>query len=211
MTTSRQPRNPTRPMSESQQQLSSEATDEPKTLAETALGSFDMSVGSVPEDWVQAEEESPIGDDATWTNKSARFGKIPTGRQSTFQQNIAATAASFIMGSLWYVTSVLELYSGPWIAAAMGAVIGLAVRLASPGGPPSRAAVSVAGYLITLLVVLILVSHRELSVLYGGVDQFQSYEQTLVRTRLQDPLHLAAYGLGGFLAFVIPYGVRLRR
>ena len=43
-------------MSESQQQLSSEATDEPKTLAETALGSFDMSVGSVPEDWVQAEE-----------------------------------------------------------------------------------------------------------------------------------------------------------
>ncbi len=185
------------------------ATDDgrPETLAETGIGSFDMSMETVPDGWVDAEAESPVSMlDHGFTNRSNRFGSIPTGHQSSFIGNVAALGSSFITGSLWYLSEVLDLYRGPWIAVAMGAIIALAVRFAGGSLAPSyRAVLTVASYLLTLLLLLILITHRELTDIYGGVDEFQVYEQTLVRTRLQDPTHLMAYGLGGFVASQIAY------
>lgn len=198
---------------QSQPKLTKAPTERPQTLADTGLGSFDMSMGTVPENWVEAQHESPTaeGDSGAFTNKSARFNTIPTGHQSTFIENVAALGASFVTGSLWYICEVLNLYRGPWIAVALGAVIALAVRFAGNSGPSYRAVLTVASYLLTLLLVLILITHRELTDIYGGVSEFQSYEQTLVRTRLQDPTHLVAYGLGGFLAAQIAYVHRPNR
>lgn len=183
------------------------ADDRPESLAETGVGSFDMSLETVPGGWRDAQLESPIDQiDDGFTNRSGRFGTIPTGQQSSFIGNVAALGASFVTGTLWYLCEVLDLYRGPWVAVAMGAVIALAVRLAGGSlGPSYRAVLSVASYLLTLLLLLMLITHRELTDIYGGIAEFQSYEQTLVRTRLQDPTHLIAYGFGGFVAAQIAY------
>ncbi len=181
--------------------------DRPETLAETGVGTFDMSMDTVPGRWHDAQLDSPFDHTADgFTNRSNRFNTIPTGQQSSFIGNVAAIGSSFVTGSVWYLCEVLDVYRGPWAAVAMGVVIAIAVRLAGGSlGPSYRAALTVASYLLTLLLMLILITHRELTDIYGGIDGFQVYEQTLVRTRLQDPGHLIAYGFGGFIASQIAY------
>lgn len=191
---------------QSQQKLSTNDDGRPENLVATGIGQFDMSMDTVPDGWVDAQIDSPSDpSDVGLVNRSARFAAIPTGQQSSFIGNISAFGASLISGTVWYLCEVFELYRGPWIAVAMGAAIAFAVRIAGGSGPAYRAVFTVASYLLTLLMVLMLITHRELTDVYGGVSEFQSYEQTLVRTRLQDPVHLFAYGLGGFVASQIAY------
>jgi hypothetical protein len=173
-----------------------------------AQDSLDMSMGGVPQKWVDAQQEAPIPyGEYDVLSRAARFDVIPTGsREGAFVANAAAAAASLLCGTAWYVMDVAGIYSGPWLAPVVGALVALAVRVvASNAEAAYRAVLSVASYLFTLTVILILLTHRDLAQIYESIESFQVYESTLVRTRLQDPLHVGAYLLGAFLAAQVGY------
>lgn len=167
-------------------------------------GAYDLSIDGIPKHWVEAQDQSPIGGgDFRPIKQSAHLSVIPRRRESPFVANVAALAGAFLGGAAWYFADLLELYRGPWAAVAVGALIAVVVRLTSSAAPAYRAAIAVAGYLLTLLVVLILITHRDLTAIYGDTGTLDAYEDTLIRTRLQDLGHLVAYGLGALASVVI--------
>ena len=62
---------------------------------------------------------------------------------------------------------------------------------ARPTRPTDRWLDTVTYLCWSLLIVLILLTHRDLVAIYGAIDDLRIYEQSIVRSRLQDPLHLA--------------------
>lgn len=118
--------------------------------------------------------------------------------------NAAATAAGFISATAWYLADVLGAYEGPWTPLAVALVIAASIRLSSRAHPTHRSAVSAITYLLVLLIVVILLTHRDLVAIYGEIDDYRTYEESLLRSRLQHPLHLVAYGVGGLVAAVVP-------
>lgn len=169
-------------------------------------GQFDLSMDRVPAHWKEAQADSPTAAMAVeGPNPNARFSAIPAKHGSSFIPNAVALGASFVSGAAWFVVEFFEVYQGPWIAVLVGAVIATFIRMAADTEPAYNAVLAVGAYLLTLLVVLIFVTHQELTDIYGSVGDFQIYEQTLVRTRLQDPVHLLAYGLGAVVASQIAY------
>lgn len=199
-------------MSDLSQPQTSTLDDSPLGGDESANDRYDMSIGAVPDGWVEAQIESPIGTgDCTAMPRSARFATIPTGTESSYIANVTALGAAFITGTLWYMAYIFNIYDGPWIAPVVAAVIALAVTFAGGADRTYRSALCVTFYLLTLLVVLLLITHQQLLEVYGTASGLRNYEQALVRTRLQDPLHLVAYGLGGFLAVQINFLQRSSR
>ncbi len=171
-----------------------------------------VSIRDVPEDWVEAEDQAPTaGSSATRTARRRKRSPIPIRREGAFVANAVAAAAGFVSASVWYLVDVLDLYRGPWIPVAVAVAIAGAVRLTSRTNPAHRAVASTLAYLLVLLIVLILLTHRDLVTIYGSIDDYRTYEQSLVRSRLQDPLHLAAYGIGGIVAAIIPFVGERRR
>lgn len=173
---------------------------------------YDMSMDQVPSGWVDAQSASPIRSvDNTPLSGRARFDAMPTGHESTFIPNIAAVAASFTAGVVWFLVDSQGIYNGPWIAIAVGAFIAAAIQLTRMGEGPYRAVLAMSSYLLTLLVVLIFVTHRDLTAVYGSGYSLRDYEDTLIRTRFQNAGHLIAYGLGAVVASVLAYTGRNQR
>ena len=178
----------------------------PPVTSKAAADPYDLSMAEIPAAWVEAQDASPL---ANLPNEPIRrtgsVAVIPKRQQSNFIANIAALTASFVAGTTWYFTDLLEMYRGPWSAVAVGALVAIVVRLT--GGPDAsyRIVLAAASYLLTLLVVLILITRRELTDIYGSVSQFQDYEQNLVRTKLHDPAHVAAYAIGLVTAVVLGF------
>lgn len=168
---------------------------------------YDISMDSVPAGWVDAQIASPLGaGTAEPLTRPGRINTIPTGQTSPFIANIAALGAAFIGGTGWYLAHIFDVYRGPWIAVLLGALIALMVRSAGVGHRSYNAMLSVATYLATLLTVLIFITNRDLTAIYGSAYDFQDFENTLLRTRFQNGWHLLAYGVGilvaGQLAFL---------
>ena len=164
-----------------------------------------VSLHDAPEEWVDAQQAAPTaGPTSPTPRRRRRRSPLPIRHEGSYVANAVAVATGFVSASAWYLADVLELYQGPWAPVACAMVIAVAIRLFSKANPTHRSVVSVLTYLLVLLIVLILLTHRDLMALYGAIDDYLVYEQSLVRSRLQDPLHLAAYGIGGILAALIP-------
>lgn len=181
--------------------------------AKSPLGeAFDVSIDTVPDEWVEAEAASPIPyDEYTSISQPGRVDTVPTGnREGVFVANVAAFIAAMLAGGLWYAVDVLDVYSGPWPAILVAAIIGLAVQRTSKVMSAYGSVVSVAFYLLTLVAVLFALTHRDLVLVYGEVTDLSLYEDTLVRTRLRKPLHIVAYVLGIGVAAQMSFLQRLR-
>lgn len=168
---------------------------------------LNMSMSGVPNQWVAAQQESPIPyEEYEVLTGSASLGRIPLGgADTTFVANTTAVGAALVGGFGWYLLDVADIYAGPWVAPLVALIIGLAVRLASDVESAYKAVVSMAAYLLTLMVLLLALTHRDLTQIYDSIDSFQVYETTLIRTRLQDPLHISAYLIGAVVAVQTAY------
>ncbi len=170
-----------------------------------------VSVDDAPGHWVEAEREAPspvVG--LPFRPGRSRIAAIPVRSEGSFVANTVGAASGFIAGSIWYSLDLLGLYEGPWAPVAVAACIALSIRLFSRALPRERSVASIVTYLLVLLIVLILTTHRDLVAIYGEIGDYRAYEQSVVRSRLQDPLHLVAYGLGGLVAAVVPVVGRRR-
>lgn len=170
-------------------------------------GTIAVGLNDVPSTWIDAERSAPHGGRVNGPRRRRRRSRVPAipmRHEGPLLTNLAALSVGLVAGSIWYATAVLDVYRGPWIAVGAGALIGLVVRQASRANPPHRALVAAVAYLLVLLVVTMLLTHHDLIVLYGDGGTYSSYERSVVRHRLQDPLHLTTYGLGGLLAAIVP-------
>lgn len=164
-----------------------------------------VSVADAPEGWVDAEQHAPAaGTPLTQIRRRTKRSTVPVRHEGTFIANVVAAATGFVSAAGWYFLDVLDLYEGPWTPVLIALIIAGPVRFFSKANPTHRSVVSTLSYLLVLLIVLILLTHRDLVSIYGAIDDYSIYEQSIVRSRLQDPLHLAAYGIGGILAALIP-------
>ncbi len=164
-----------------------------------------VSVADAPEGWVDAEQHAPAaGTPLTQIRRRTKRSTVPVRHEGTFVANVVAAATGFVSAAGWYFLDVLDLYEGPWTPVLIALIIAGPVRFFSKANPTHRSVVSTLSYLLVLLIVLILLTHRDLVSIYGAIDDYSIYEQSIVRSRLQDPLHLAAYGIGGILAALIP-------
>lgn len=164
-----------------------------------------VSVDDVPADWRTAEQLAPAAGPTTPSPvRRAKRATIPIRREGTFVANAVGAASGFVSASAWYLLDSLGIYQGPWTPVLVAVVIGISIRSFSQANPTHRSVVSTLAYLLVLLSVLMLATHRDLVTVYGAIDDYRIYEQSIVRSRLQDPLHLVAYGIGGILAAVLP-------
>lgn len=173
---------------------------------------YDLSMSHVPAGWVEAQGASPIGNiGAPTMATTARFSTMPSSSGSSFIPNVAALGASLATGTAWLLIDVQNIYSGPWIAILVGAIIALAIRITGLGEAPYKAMLALSAYLLTTLAVLILATRQDLATVYGSGYSFGDYEDTLIRTRFQDAAQLVAYGLGAIVAAVLAFGGRSHR
>ncbi len=173
---------------------------------QNAASPYDMSMDEVPAGWLEAQGASPTsGSDNTAFHGSSRFNAMPTRQESSFIPNIAALGAAFVSGVVWFLIDVQGVYNGPWIAVAVGAFIACAIRLPGIGEGPYKAVLSLSAYLLTMLLVLLFVTHQDLTTVYGGSYSLQDYEETLIRTRFRNLGNMFAYGLGAIVATVLAY------
>ncbi len=190
----------------------SRPTGQGPPAAEVENDFFNMSMDHVPQGWVEAQQASPLANtEMAQIERNTRFQSLPTRHQSPFIPNVIAMAAAFITGATWYFAEILNLYRGPWSTVGIGVVIGLAVRLSGMNQPPYRAFLALSSYLLTVLIVLILITRRDLSALYGGGYGLREYEEALMRTRVRDALRLATFALGAILATQVAYFARSGR
>ncbi len=164
-----------------------------------------VTVADVPTGWVEAERlaPTPVSGGPVRRGRSG-LAAVPMRREGGFVANAVAAASGFVAGAAWYTADRIDLYDGPWAPVAVALVVAAAVRLFSHAHPTHKAIVTVVTYLVVVLAVLLALTHGDLVSVYGRIDDYRTYEQSLMRSRLEDPLHLLGYGLGGLLALVVP-------
>lgn len=164
-----------------------------------------VAIDDAPETWVEAERTSPTSaPERRGRPRRGRVTVIPVQREGTFVANAVAAAAGFVGASLWYGLDLVGAYDGRWAPVGVALLIAVSVRLFSRAHPHHRTVVSTVAYLLVLLIVLMLLTHRGLVEVYGEIDDYRTYEESLVRSRLQDPFHLLGYAIGGLLAALVP-------
>jgi hypothetical protein len=157
-----------------------------------------------PLSWFQAEADAPHSTEPWTPPRRTRITAVPIRREGPAIAYATAIAGGFVAGSGWYFADVLDEYSGPWTPIAAAILIGVPVRLFSRADPSQRSLASVATYLVVLVITLMALTHHDLAGTYGPLDDYRIYEDSVIRTRLRDPLHLSVYLLGGLLAAALP-------
>ncbi|MEM9564559.1 MAG: hypothetical protein AAGA93_18200 [Actinomycetota bacterium] len=162
-------------------------------------------MADVPTGWVEAERLAPTPVDGrpVWRGRSG-LAAVPVRREGGFVANAVAAASGFVAGVAWYTADRIELYGGPFAPVAVALVVAIAVRLFSHAHPTHKSIVTVMTYLVVVLAVLLALTHGDLVSVYGRIDDYRAYEQSLIRSRLEEPIHLLGYGLGGLLALIVP-------
>lgn len=175
--------------------------------ARQGLAPLQVTLDDAPDRWIEAARHAPAPEPAgNWPRGQTRIAVVPVRREGAFVAGTVAAATGFVAGAAWYLADLVGLDAGPWAPLAVALAIGLAVRVSSQAHPSDRSLVSIVTYLIVLLTVLVLSTHRDLVAIYGQVEDYRTYEQSLVRGRLQDPVRLAAYTVGGLVAAILPIG-----
>ncbi len=189
-----------------------EVRSQPDSSGSPLEDPYNVAMDTVPSEWIEAQIDSPTGaGDAKALPRARRINTIPTGMGNPYVANIAAVGTGFVGGAVWYALAELNLYSGPWVAPLIGAVIGLLVLLAGGTDRIYRSVLCLGVYCTVLLIVLMLLTRSQLIEIYGAAGGFENYEQALLRTRLQNSTNVTAYALGALASILLSFPDRPSR
>ncbi len=165
---------------------------------QTESESHDLSMRSTPKEWFEAERESP--QDPEWAKTRVTTGHTvnPIPRKaSPASLFLSGVVAVLLTGSAWSAAELLGLSETPWLTIPAGILIALIVRAGcGREDAEGRATVSAIAYLITLLIVLGLLTRREIFEIYGSEADVVILEENLFRRRFSRVDQLAAYVIG---------------
>ena len=169
-----------------------------------------MSMESTPPEWFEAEQESPFDSKLAKGKYKAvhTSGPIaPTPEPSIVFIYSAVAIAVAVAG--WTATELLALFETPWLTIPAGVMIALVLRFGcGPGNPYGRATVAAICYFVALMIVLVLLTRREVHEIYGSSEDVLLLEENLFRRRFRGVDQFVAYVLGWAAAWFT--SVRLR-
>ncbi len=158
----------------------------------------DLSMSRTPRSWFEAEQQSP--QDSHWSNRRVKPKNPVTvlpRKVNTASLFLAGLVAVLVTGAAWATTEMLGLFGSPWLTIPAGMLIALIIRAGcGRDDAEGRATVAAIAYLITLLIVLGLLTRREIHEIYGNTTDVLIIEENLFRRRFSRLDQLAAYAIG---------------
>lgn len=164
----------------------------------------DISIRSTPEEWLEAERQSPQDGSFSIVDVQRRFRLLPSGpRADSFSVIFGCLLGAILAGGLWYVGEAVESLNANWVSVAVGVMLAVLLRVTSGRLPGSlRAGVALSVYLVVALLAAFVWARIEVTDVYGEMATAANYEHNL-QTRFTDPIRLLAYVVGAAAAWFL--------
>lgn len=164
----------------------------------------DISMRGAPEEWLEAERQSPQDGSFSTRETRHRFRLLPSGpRADSFSVAFGALLSAVLAGGLWYVGETIEALNGPWISVAVGIMLAVLLRVTSGRLPGSlRAGIALSVYVVVAILVAFVLARIEVTDIYGEMATAANYEHNL-KARFTDPILLLSYGVGAAAAWFL--------
>ena len=185
----------------------------------TDIDATTFSMKSVPETWVDAQNEAG-GTDNTPLKKHRPVSVVPIRQDAdALTGSVAALAMSVITGVVWYLYESRDVVTSPWLAIPVGVLIAVAVRLGTGANHGDvRATISLIFYILTVFITAFFIESRDYLLVFGERPGFYELQTELVRDRLTQPMTMVAWVVGmianlqtGFALSAKKKGQRTRR
>lgn len=158
----------------------------------------DLSMRKVPREWFEAEQESPqTGEFSPNRVKQNTTVAVMPRKISATALFLAGLVATLVTGSAWATAEMLGLFESAWLTIPAGLLIALIIRAGcGRDDAEGRATTASIAYLITMLIVLGVLTRREIHEIYGNAADVLILEENLFRRRFSRIDQLAAYAIG---------------
>lgn len=178
----------------------------------TDIGSTKFSMKSVPDSWVEAQEEAG-GFDSTPLKHNRAVNVVPIRQDAdAMTGSVAALAMSVITGLCWYLYESNDVLASPWLAVPVGVLISVAVRLGSGGNHSDvRATISLIFYILTVFITAFFIESRDFLLVFGERPGFYELQTELVRDRLTQPTTMVAWVVGVFATLQTGFALNNKR
>lgn len=166
----------------------------------TDIDAQTFSMKTVPDAWVDAQNESSTVQDNTPLAKNRAVKVVPIRQEAdAITGSVAALAMSVISGIVWYLYESNDVVTSPWLAVPVGVLIAVAVRLGSGANHGDvRATISLIFYILTIFVTAFFIESRDYLLVFGERPGFAELQTELVRDRLTQPMTMVAWMFGLF-------------
>ena len=163
----------------------------------TDLSSRAFSMKSVPDSWVEAQQDAG-GVDGKPLVKDRAVNVVPIREEAdVITGTVAALAVSVLTGLVWYLYESRDVITSPWLSIPVGILIAVAVRLGTgPNHSDVRATISVIFYILTVFITSFFIESRDYLLVFGERPGFAELQTELVRDRLTRPLTMVAWLFG---------------
>lgn len=158
----------------------------------------DLSMGSTPPEWFEAERASPQAPEfsAKRVKMNNTIAVLPR-KINAASLFLSGLVAVLVTASAWVAAEMLGLFESPWLTVPAALMIALIVRAAcGRDDAEGRATVASIAYMITLLIVLGVLTRREIYEVYGNTTDVHLIEENLFRRRFSRLDQLVAYVIG---------------
>ncbi|MDH3296322.1 MAG: hypothetical protein OER95_18535 [Acidimicrobiia bacterium] len=163
----------------------------------------DLSLSKTPQAWFEAERESPQAPEfsANRVKQNTTVAIMPRKISAT-ALFLAGLVATLVTGSAWATAEMLGLFESAWLTIPAGLLIALIIRAGcGRDDAEGRATTASIAYVITLLIVLGVLTRREIHEIYGNAADVLILEENLFRRRFSRIDQLAAYVIGWAVAW----------
>jgi len=163
----------------------------------TDIDSTTFSMKSIPDTWVEAENDAG-GADNTPLVKNRAVNVVPIRQDAdALTGSVAALTMSVMSGTCWYLYESRDVVTSPWLAVPVGVLIAMAVRLGTGSGHGDvRATISLIFYILTVFITAFFIESRDFLLVFGERPGFSELQTELVRDRLTQPMTMVAWMFG---------------
>ena len=165
----------------------------------TNIDSTSFSLKTVPDTWVEAQEEAG-GVDNTPIKKDRAVNVVPLREEAdAITGVVAAFCMSVITGTCWYLYEINDVMTTPWLAIPVGVLIAVAVRLGSGADHSDvRATIALIFYILTVFITAFFIESHDYQLVFGRRPGFDALQTELVRDRLTQPATMLGWLVGVF-------------
>jgi hypothetical protein len=178
----------------------------------TNIDSTSFSLKTVPDTWVEAQEEAG-GIDNTPIKNNRAVNVVPFRDEADAITGIvAAFCMSVITGTCWYLYEIEDVLTTPWLAIPVGVLIAVAVRLGSgPDHGDVRATIALIFYILTVFITAFFIESHDYQLVFGRRPGFADLQTELVRDRLTQPATMIGWIVGVFAVLQTGFALSNKR
>lgn len=178
----------------------------------TDIDSTSFSMKTVPDSWIEAENEAGLVDH-TPLKKERAVGVVPIRQEADVLTGfVAAFCMSVVTGLCWYLYESRDVITTPWLAVPVGVLIAVAVRLGTgPNHGDVKATISLIFYILTVFVTAFFIESRDYLLVFGHRPDFDELQTELVRDRLTEPMTMVGWIVGMIANLQTGFALNARR